>query len=315
MIDSKIACTACISVLLVIFGVIILPLSFAYIDYYEYGLRQRKTTSQVSTDVVYSQGRYFVGPDIGFLKYQADAHPLHFDNIGVFSDGGSESIGLSFQIDLDLTYFLKKDQVGQLYRDLAKGYENVVISRTNDAIKNSAITVTFKDYFEDRKRVESQFREAVIKRWDEDPPLHCLLDQFHLGRIRIPDSVARKQLESLVQVERNDKESFLQQARIEREMTEVHVNSIRLQKEKILQNTRAEAKLLTANANVKADQIKTDASINGISALLDAVNITSQEHFTAFNYIRNLQNREQLDLAISYLSDSNVVKTRNDISS
>jgi len=47
------------------------------------------------------------------------------------------------------------------------------------------------------------------------------MDQFHLGRIRIPESVATKQLESKVQNERNGREQFLQEAQIEREMTAV----------------------------------------------------------------------------------------------
>ena len=42
------------------------------------------------------------------------------DDLEVFSDGGTDSVGLSFFIDVDLTYFLKKEEVGQLHQDLAK---------------------------------------------------------------------------------------------------------------------------------------------------------------------------------------------------
>ena len=42
-------------------------------------------------------------------------------------------------------------------------------------------------------------------RGNDPPALHCDLDQFHVGRIQIPEAVARKQLDSKLQNERNDK--------------------------------------------------------------------------------------------------------------
>ena len=89
--------------------------------------------------------------------------------------------------------------------------------------------------------VEKRLRDAVQKRWNDPPALHCDLDQFHVGRIQIPEAVARKQLETKLQNERNDKEAFFQQAQIERELTAVDVNVIMLEKEKVLRTARAEA--------------------------------------------------------------------------
>ena len=116
--------------------------------------------------------------------------------------------------------------------DLASSYKTVIESRAKDAVKNEAIFITFSEYFQGRMAVEKRLRVAVQKRWNEKPALHCDLDQFHVGRIQIPEAVARKQLETKLQNERNDKESFLQQAQIERELTAVDVNEVLLEKEK-----------------------------------------------------------------------------------
>jgi hypothetical protein len=43
--------------------VILLPLSFSYLDFYHYGFLRRRTTGRVNLDRVYEGGRYFVGPD------------------------------------------------------------------------------------------------------------------------------------------------------------------------------------------------------------------------------------------------------------
>lgn len=43
--------------------VILLPISFSYLDFYHYGFLRRHTTGRVSLDRVYTGGRYFVGPD------------------------------------------------------------------------------------------------------------------------------------------------------------------------------------------------------------------------------------------------------------
>ena len=43
--------------------VILLPLSFGYLDFYHYGFLRRRSTGRVKLDNVYAGGRYFVGPD------------------------------------------------------------------------------------------------------------------------------------------------------------------------------------------------------------------------------------------------------------
>ena len=183
------------------------------------------------------------------------------------------------------------------------------MARTTDAIKNSATTVSFQDYFNNRKAVEKQFRNAVQKRWDDKPSLHVNLDQFHVGRIKIPDSVAEKQLSAKIQGEKNKEEEFIQKARIEREKTEVEVNIINLEKQKLLKEATAKANLLLANARSEAEKIKNDAINNGTENLLRALEISSEEHSTAYTYIRTLQNRNNLGLSVSYLADENIVKT------
>ena len=184
MVDN--ACLKCAAISILPIGlilmVILVPMSLSHVEYYEYGLKKRRTGS-VDTSKVYGSGRHLVGPAYDFIKYQADAHFVQIKELSVFSAGANEdSIGLAFEVDIDFTYLLIKDEVGQLHEDLASSYQAVILSRARDAVKNEAIFVTFEEYFQERKAVELRFREAVEKRWAEPPSLHCTLDQFHLGR-------------------------------------------------------------------------------------------------------------------------------------
>ncbi|KAG7370846.1 SPFH domain / Band 7 family protein [Nitzschia inconspicua] len=300
----------CAAIVILLLVVILIPLSFSYLEYYEYGLIQRKATGSVDITTVYNSGRYPIGPGRRFIKYQADSHYVHFDRLSVFSKSGTnESIGLEFLVDIGLTYFLIQDEIGLLHKDLSRNYDTIIESRAKDAIKNEAIGVSFNEYFQDRKSVERRFKEAISHRWAEPPSLHCSLDQFHLGRIRIPDSVASKQLEARVQNERNDKESFIQQAQIERELTAVEVNTIDLEREKVLRTARAEASLIRSRARSQSERIQAQAQTNGTNMLLAASDIVTQEQKSAFTYIRTLRNRNDLNVDVSYLSADNVLRT------
>jgi hypothetical protein len=294
----------------ILLTVILVPLTFSYVEYYEYGLVQRKTTGKVDVDTVYTRGRYNIGPDYTFIKYQADAHFANLEELSVFSSGDSNSsIGLAFLVDIDFTYLLKEDKIGQVHSESASSYRGVIESRTIEAIRNEAISVSFQQYFRNRKEVEALFKAAVQRRWDTNPPVHAVLDQFHLGRIQIPDSVAEQQLESRVQNERNGMEAFLQQAQVERDQTGVEVNKINLETSRVLQTARAEASLLMARATATALKTTTNALNNGTKMLFDAVGIVGQEQRIAFSYMRTLLDRQDLDLGVSYLSDENLIKT------
>lgn len=242
--------------------------------------------------------------------YRADAHFESFESLGVFSKSTSnESIGLEFQVDVDFTFFLIEDEIGDVHRELASKYRSVVLSRAQEGIKNTAAAnVTFTEFFQERKKVEALFRDAIQARWDIPPRLHCWLDQFHLGRIRIPKSVATKQLEARVQNERNDKEQFLQQAQIERELTAVEVNQINLETNKELRTAEAQASLIRSKAIAEAQLLSEQAGIVGTQRLLAAAGIETQDHKTAFTYIKTLRDRGNFNMRVSYLSEDSVVR-------
>lgn len=127
------SCTPCLLLVLgvgFLLTVILLPLSFSYVEYYEYGLDQRKTTGSVDITKVYGKGRHSLGVDHRFIKYQADAHVETLRSFSVFSAGESNSsIGLDFDVDVDMTFLLIQDDIGKIHQEIATSYRDVILSR------------------------------------------------------------------------------------------------------------------------------------------------------------------------------------------
>jgi regulator of protease activity HflC (stomatin/prohibitin superfamily) len=216
---------------------------------------------------------------------------------------------MQFVIDVDFTYMLIKDRIGLLHKELASSYDSIITNRAKVAIKNEAASVSTTDYFQARQSVESRFRKAIETNWNGTKPLPCRLDQFHLGRINITESVAEKQLQSRIQNERNEMEASIQKAAIERELTTVEINSIALQTEKLLRTANAEATLLRSRAQAQAVQLVQEAQTNGTMHLFRTMNLTNQEQMAAFTYIRTLMNRQNVSLDVTYLSADNILRT------
>ncbi|KAL3823163.1 hypothetical protein ACHAXA_010419 [Cyclostephanos tholiformis] len=210
-------------------------------------------------------------------------------------------------------------QSGELHIEQAGNYRSVIRSRVEEAIKNvaaSRVTLSqstndeaYANVFTQRVRVETLFRTAVEERLESPPRLHCRLDQFYLGFVMITDSVAAKMLETRVQNELNDRETFLQGAQSEREKTAVEVNRIDLKTNKTLRTAMAEASLVRTRAIAEARLVKSRAEINGTRTLLESAGIESQEHKIALKYIKTLRDREQLDMVVSFLQEGGAVFT------
>lgn len=293
----------------------LLPASFSYLEYYEYGLLQRKSTGQVRVGRVYSAGRYLNGPDWTFRKYQADTHRLDFDELSVFSAGATNnSVGLEFQIDVTLTYMLDEEAVGLIHEQLGAGYAKVVESRARAAIKNVAASVAFDEYFQERDRLESRLFAAVEGRLVEPPSLHAHLDQLVLGRVQIPSSVAQKQLDVKVQLERNDEQTNLKAAQLERDQTDVMVNKINLQAVAALRIANANAKLTSERGAAEARDIIERAKADGLALALTRTGLTADDHKASYDYLRTVAARAQAgsgsdSLSVTYLHPNAVTPT------
>ena len=297
-------CGACCGFVGLLLFVILLPISFKGVEYYEYGFLVRQSTGKVSLDEVYTPGNHFVGPDFTFKKFQSDAHIVRYDALSVFSAGNEDSVGLEFKLDITFAYRLRKDKLVELHNELERQYAGVVDSRARDGIKNEAVNIAFASFFEERLAVERTLREALKKRLSS---LNVEVVAFHLGRVEIPTEVREKQLETRVQNERNDRETYTQQAEVERALTEYEVNKVLLQKDQVLRTAKAQANLITLTAEADAERIEKSAQSKGLQQLYAATGLVSDKHKASFDYARTILRHANATLDVGYVSEPSLV--------
>ena len=55
-----------------IVGIILLCVSFQYVDYNQYALKRNTLTNKVYTDKIYENGRYIFGPSVDMIYFERD---------------------------------------------------------------------------------------------------------------------------------------------------------------------------------------------------------------------------------------------------
>jgi len=100
--------------------VILLPLSFSYLNPTQLGLAQTRATGSVSTDRAYSFGRHWLGVTKTFYVFPASAQQVT-----------QTAAGISYTF----FYVLQPARLPDLYRQFGRGFDSVVRARAAAAVQ------------------------------------------------------------------------------------------------------------------------------------------------------------------------------------
>lgn len=316
----------CIGVLFIIglmLLIIILPLSFSYLDYYEYGVVRNKITASVNLDKVYDSGRYVIGPSHEFKTFQADAHFQSVNNIRVFTSDKLE-VGLSAWYQ----YFLVQNELPYLHKKYDIYYHDKVKRKGNDAIKNVVTRFTTRDVVKQRLLLETELYQNLKKILGGDcceaycerdqnatgcesckPRNNCTVENygmfvdvryFQLGAIDIPDALDESFLNALILNASAEREGYLQAAHIVRKETEQKVKQIENLAAETLQAAQSDSRVISDTAKANASFMVENARITGLKNLYNTLNLDRMEDRNKFDYLRSLQQVNDLHLTIGY---------------
>lgn len=261
--------------------VIILPLSFSYLEYNELGLRKGRVTGSVDTSRVYDGGRHVLGPSYVFQKYPASVHTVQVSNVSVVSSDRLET-----DLDITIMYFLDPARLGQLQKEFNLRYETIVRARALSAIKNTAVQFTTEQFFLNRTMVVKALHDAV--RADLETNLYVKVPYVYLAALRIPQVVAGKQLQTAIQNQINMQQLYDNQATLVRKDTATMVNGLLNQASVIVQQATANAAADILQASANATRTVEAARTAALGRLFRRLNVTDQTQMEQLDYAYTL---------------------------
>ncbi|KAK3750814.1 hypothetical protein RRG08_037255 [Elysia crispata] len=308
----------------ILLTVILVPMSFSGLEYYEYGFKRQQSTGTVKTDKVYGAGgKYMIGPDYGFKKFKASAHFISFSSLQVYTWNK-----LEIEIDATFQYFLRKDDLPYIHKFYDVNYETTIRTSAISAIKLETAKWKTDQFVSDRKDLETALFKAVRNKlggsccqkdcesWKYACPAGCTsLDQcnnekdkglwvdvkyFQLGAVHIPEEVEGRHLEKLVTKEETERGQYFQDASVLRKNTEAIVRDIKNQAAELREKARAESLQLETISKANYTVIVEKARSKGLKDLYTHLGITDQKTKSSFDYLRTLRGLDHVHLTVDF---------------
>ncbi|CAF1182284.1 unnamed protein product [Rotaria sp. Silwood1] len=298
--------------------VILLPLSFSYLDYYHYGFLRRHSSGRVNLDRVYEGGRYLVGPDHHFKKFKATAHSVNFNRISVFTTDN-----LEVHLTITFQFFLIKEDLPLLHAAYDIYYEPIIVSNAKEAIISTCSRFDTDEFINDREKIWREIYLGVkrqlggsccipnCKNQCTNCPIHekcvtnckprekgCKKEEkgffaevryLQLHDIDVPERVMERRLLGLVRDLEKEREEYINQEALVKKQTDILVNQYRNNATQSVAFSEAQAQLKRERA--KADALKRVeiARIDGLTAMCSTLGITQPKHISTLQYLRTLK--------------------------
>jgi len=303
--------------------IILVPSSYADLDYYEMGFVKSKTTGSVETDKVYQSGRHWIGVTSTFKKFPADFHTLDFPQIRVFNKEK-----LSIALSCSLQYVLREEDLYLLHDTYDLAYAPIIESTTLAAIKSAAPFYTVDEYRLNRTMVDKGLSDAAAKalggiccrkgceaRGDckpgcltyssckkEDKGLFAAMRYFQLQNVDLTPEQQTRYLTRVLEQEKKDTEIFLQREKLTRKNIEQERLLIENEAKEIAQKAAADSTLIVAKATAAATATTENARNQGLQLLYSTLNITDMKHKNSMDYLRTLvQGQNNVYVGFQYM--------------
>ena len=216
---GQLACWGFIGTLL---SVILLPLGFSKVEYYQGCLKTQKSTRKVDRNRVWKTGNHLIGPDYEFRCFPIAAQ--NFDQrLAVWTKSSTTDAGSSVTLDISFQYALDPTKLGELYDLVTLDFDSLISTNSIDAIRNTAPLFGVDQYLTERTFIESVFAANVSVAIAD---LYASVVAMELRDVQLEDDYQAARLAAAIQDESNSKEDYIQQATLVREQTEVEVVEI-----------------------------------------------------------------------------------------
>jgi len=313
--------------------IVLLPMSFSYLDFYEYGFAKRRTTGSVDTSQVYECGRHLIGPDHEFKEFYAAAQFVHYAHINIYT-----SDNLEVSISVELQYFLIKEDLKLLHDNYDLKYQSVVTGNANDALRTAVTVFDTSEFISNRTVIQDELLRGVRERlsgnccipgcktkkqcphckdWelcyknckprskgctDAEKGFFVEVRYLQLHDIEIPNVVNERRLLTLIRELEEEREKSIKEEMIIRKQTELEVNTYKNQAKESIANATAMSKLIMDEADVNYSRTIENVHNDGLKNMFEGLGLTTNKLKSSLNYMRTLQDHEKIKYSIDFNS-------------
>jgi len=251
--------------------VILLPLSFTYVDYNEVAFKKSTTDNKVDTTRSYHTGRYFWGLTTTAVRFPSVYQHISYreDDLLVFSKQG-----LEFSLECDVFYRLEEMYLPEIFSEFGVAFSSRLYDAIRASIKNTAPEFEVNDYLKNR----TEIAETFLTNLNADLQLLHINVQpykFLLQYLDFPENLKQKFLSTAVQETSNQKALLQQQVDLIQKETDQIVEGIQANITIIAQNGTSTADVLIKNAQSLANNILLSATGQALAFLFQELNMTN----------------------------------------
>ena len=141
------ACLICVVALGALLTVILVPLSFQYVDFTEYGLHYHTISKVIEPTTAYEATRVMGGPSKGFHIYPKTIQFVIFNGTDLKKAIGlKDKIGGSFVCELSMGYKLDKEFIYNIFSTYKSQYEQSYLTNIRAAVRQGAQSYSMYDF-------------------------------------------------------------------------------------------------------------------------------------------------------------------------
>lgn len=252
--------------------VIVWPISYSYIKYYQYAFQRNSVENNINDNKVYTAGDKLWDPQSEAIIFPKDYQTLEYTGpqaIVVFANDG-----LEFTFNAYVYYRLNKTTLPETFRSFSTNYNHQYETVVRTSLKNIAPLYSVDDYITNRRNITQDLNQAVS---EEVASIGAMVPsnqhKFVMGQISLPARVVGKNLDTAIQLQQNIEEKNKQAASLTRKETERLMAEVNANITVILHNAEATSERIRENAHSEALKIVEIAEGEGIHYAMETLGI------------------------------------------
>lgn len=274
-IPQSVKIVGCLFCSVVFLLIILLPISFMYVNFDEYAFIRNKLTNTVDTSTVYENGRYYVLPHREKVVFPRDYQVFNMS----LSVSDKEEKG--FFMGVVVYYRLNKERLADLYTAFGFNYETQINSIIESNVKNIAPQFTLNEYLNKRANITRTINNQLKKEL-EDVYINLEDNKVFIQQILFQEATVKRFLDIAVQGQENERRIFEQDAELIRADTTRLSEEVQAETTLIRRTANAQALQAIDTAKAEAVRITSGARGNGINTVLKELEVKDTDTRNTF---------------------------------